>query len=251
MDDLELTRMPLPGRRVYERIADRLADDLRSSGAAEGDRLPAERALAERYAVSRETLRAALAELAERGVVSPAASRGWFVTSDQRPGAGGGGDGVQGFADLAAAQGLTPSARLLERDIRAATLQEAERLKVAPGTTLFTMTRLRFLDGNAVVLEHNRLPLALCPALADADFGTASLFATLRAADPPQVPSVADYEVEARHPTPEERAFLQITDATPVLTADQLAYTREGRPLEYTVAVYRADRYRFRGSIAH
>jgi GntR family transcriptional regulator len=114
---------------------------------------------------------------------------------------------------------------------------------------VFEMRRLRFLDGLVVVLEHNRVPLALCPALADTDFTATSLYATLRSADPAQLPRVADYSVEARQPQDQERDLLEIEDRTPVLVAQQLAFNQDGRPLELTVATYRGDRYRFRASI--
>lgn len=64
---------------LYERTAARLLDDLRAAAARPGDRLPSERAMVTRYAVSRVTLRAALAQLEARGVVRPSSSRGWFV----------------------------------------------------------------------------------------------------------------------------------------------------------------------------
>jgi GntR family transcriptional regulator len=35
----------------------------------------------------------------------------------------------------------------------------------------------------------------------------------------------------------------------PLLVATQLAYNQDGRPLEYTVAAYRGDRYRFTATI--
>jgi hypothetical protein len=77
------------------------------------------------------------------------------------------------------------------------------------------MRRPRFLDDLAVVPEHNRVPLALCPALAETAFATASLFATLRGGRPPQL-RVADYLVESRQPDANERELLEITDTTPV-----------------------------------
>jgi GntR family transcriptional regulator len=77
----------------------------------------------------------------------------------------------------------------------------------------------------------------------------ASLYATLRSAEPAQFPRVADYSVEAREPLPAEQDLLELTDRTPVLVADQLAFNQDGRPLELTVAIYRGDRYRFRASI--
>jgi GntR family transcriptional regulator len=138
---------------------------------------------------------------------------------------------------------------VLESGVRPGAITEAESLRIAPGADRFEMRRLRYLNGLVVVLEHNRLPLALCPALAATDFTTASLYATLRAADPPQLPRVAQYSVEARQPTAEERRLLEVDEIVPMLEATQLAFNQDGRPMELTVATYRGDRYRFQASI--
>ena len=240
--------MPLPERSLAERTAERLRRALDESAAGEGDRLPAERKLAERFGVSRSTLRLALARLSDDGLVAPSSTRGWYV-SGRAPGSAT--PGVRGFADLARARDLPASSRVLASAVRGSTIHESERLRMAPGAAVFTMTRLRYLDSLVVVLEHNRVPLALCPQLVDIDFTKTSLFDTLRASDPPQIPSLASYEVEARLGTMEERELLEIDGSTPVLTADQVASNQYGQPIEYTNAVYRADRYRFRGSISH
>lgn len=246
-DFLPLTRLSLPPRSLASQTAERLRKDLAASGARPGDRLPGERDLSERYGISRSTVRAALAELADDHHIQASSTRGWFIPEPvEAPPLS-----VLGFADLAAAGGLPTRARVLHREVRAATVDEAEHLRIAPGAELFTMTRLRYLDEQVVVLEANRVPLVMCPELVTTDFTTASLFDTLRHADPPQTPSVAAYEVEARHPTDDERMRLEITDATPVLSAAQVARNQHGQPVEYTVAVYRADRYRFRGSISN
>lgn len=242
---------PLP---LYSLVARRLREDVTGGDMRPGDRLPSERVLAERYEVSRVTMRSALNRLAEEGLIASAPARGWFLQEDRsaahpalsRPSAG---RAVQGFADYALRRGLAVRTRVLESGVRAATIAEAEDLRIAPGAALFSMRRLRFLDDLVVVVEHNRLPLALCPRLADTDFGRASLYATLREAEPPQVPHVADYSVEARQPDAAERELLDIEDTTPVLVATQLAFNQDARPLELTVAIYRGDRYRFRASI--
>ena len=43
--------------------------------------------------------------------------------------------------------------------------------------------------------------------------------------------------------------LLEIDETTPVLVATQLTYNQDRRPIEFTVAAYRGDRYRFRASI--
>lgn len=242
---------------LYSQVAQRLWEDMEREGPRPGDRLPGERDLAQRYSVSRVTLRAALADLQDRGLVQPEHGRGWSVTAGTvnqgaapraAPAAG---HSVQGFADFAAEHGLEVHADVLLDHVRSATHAEAEQLRIGPGAELFELRRLRYLDGRVTALELNRLPLVLCPALASTDFRTASLYATLRSADPPQTPGLADYSVEARPPDEQEQRLLEITGPVPLLVATQLTYNQDGRPLELTVQAYRGDRYRFRGQISN
>jgi GntR family transcriptional regulator len=234
---------------LYEQVASRLWEDLRANGARSGDRLPSERVLTERYRVSRVTVRAALALLSERGAVESATSRGWFIAEEVK--AATSTAHVEGFADYARKHRIPTSTKLLMSRVRPATVREAQRLRIAPGEDLFEMRRVRSLNGMVVVLEHNRVPLALCPALAETDFTQASLYATLLLADPPQIPRRAEYAVEARPPNSQERRVLELEGtAVPVLMARQLTYSQHGNPLELTEQAYRGDRYQFRGSIA-
>jgi GntR family transcriptional regulator len=240
---LDPTAVPL-----YERVAGTLWEDLRASGARSGDRLPSERVLTERYAVSRVTLRSALTLLASLGAVQAAPSRGWFVAGEVA--AATAAAHVEGFADYARKHRIPTSTTVLLSRVRAATVREAQRLRIAPGEDLFEMRRLRALNGMVVVLEHNRVPLALCPALADTDFTRESLYATLLTADPPQIPRRAEYAVEARPPSREEKRVLELSGTSvPVLMARQLTYSQHGHPLELTDQAYRGDRYQFRASI--
>jgi len=232
---------------LYEQIAANLWSDVLERGIGTGQRLPAERALADRYGVSRVTMRAALTQLETQGKVRAAASRGWFVAEPQAkslPVLG-----VKGFADFAAASGLTARSRVLSHIVRPSSIEEADRLRIAPGAEILELRRLRFLDDLVVLLELNQLPLAVCPEMATTDFSVSSLYATLRSATPPVAPYVADYSVEARAASQDEAELLEISDAAPVLVATQLAYYADKRPLEHSVAVYRGDRYRFRASI--
>ncbi|GID29872.1 GntR family transcriptional regulator [Paractinoplanes brasiliensis] len=235
---------------LYLRLADRIEEDLRAVNGADGARLPSERQLAERYDASRVTIRAALAELRERGLLVSLPARGWAIAAAPKPRGGTGTAGrVLGFTDLAQQRGLTMRSRVLSSGVRPATVREAELLNTVAGADLFEMFRLRYLNNMVIALEHNRLPLAVAPAMATTDFTVRSLYDVLREASPTQRPHYADYSVEARIATDDERAKLEITGPVPILAATQLTFNQEAAPIELTIQAYRGDRYTFRASI--
>jgi GntR family transcriptional regulator len=226
--------------QVYRHIAEQIA----SGALATGDRLPPERHLLERFEVSRATIRRALRQLVDDGLVDASPGRGWFVRSgplSEPPNA------LMSFHELGARHGLTATAEVLERRVRSATLDEAETFGIAPGADVFELRRLRRLDGVAVAVDHSRVPLARAPILADTDFRTASLIATM---DECQAgPVRADYVTEAAAAGDEEARHLAIEPGAPVFVATTTGYDAGGRVVELTRGVYRSDRYRFRATL--
>src|SRR5438309_10840627 len=76
-----LGRLDREGRPAHTQIEERLAEAIAAGELRPGDRLPPERELAERFGVSRMTLRHALESLARRGMLVRARGRrgGTFV----------------------------------------------------------------------------------------------------------------------------------------------------------------------------
>jgi DNA-binding FadR family transcriptional regulator len=66
----------------YERIAERIAADIRAGRFAPGERLPSERLLARRLEVGRASVREAIAALALRGLLETRPGSGSFVAAD-------------------------------------------------------------------------------------------------------------------------------------------------------------------------
>ena len=161
---------------------------------APGDRLPSERWFGETLGVSRTTVRRAIEELIGEGVLE---ARAGAVHVAARA-AGAPGNALMSLTELARSRGLTPSARVLLSAVRPTSLDEAEILGVAPGADLFELWRLRLLDGAAVAVDHNRVPMRLLPDAAAIDFSAASLYAALAEAGHP--PVKARLQIEARTP---------------------------------------------------
>ncbi|MEU9481024.1 GntR family transcriptional regulator [Streptomyces sp. NPDC048191] len=76
-----MTGVPLK----HERISRILAREIQAGTRRAGERLPGEHALAERFGVSRTTVRAALAELTEQGLITTRTGKGSYVLFDDRP----------------------------------------------------------------------------------------------------------------------------------------------------------------------
>ena len=81
---LRTTDATLHTPQRYERIAERLADDIRAGGIGEGERLPSERDLARHLGVGRASVREAIAALGVRGIVETRPGAGSFVAPDAR-----------------------------------------------------------------------------------------------------------------------------------------------------------------------
>jgi len=226
---------------LYAQVAGSLAAEIRAGRLVTGTRLPSERELRERFGVSRVTVRQALGRLVSAGLVVPAAGRGWFVHAAplaEPPGT------LASFTEMVSGAGLVATSRILDRQVRDSTLDEAQALRLAPGTPLFSLYRLRMVDGLATALDHSRVPLAVAPGLVDVDFSTSSLYATLTEAG--AQPARADYTVTAEAATAAQAQLLEVVPGAPLLAATQTTYDRSGLPIELGAITYRGDRYRFR-----
>ena len=71
---------PIQSERLYERIVDQIERLIIAGDLKVGDQLPAERELAEQFAVSRTAVREAIKALREKGLVEIRLGRGTFVT---------------------------------------------------------------------------------------------------------------------------------------------------------------------------
>jgi GntR family transcriptional regulator len=74
---------PMPGTPLYASLAQRLVDEIGSGAYPVGSLLPTELELSERYAVSRQTVRQALKQLADSGLVSRRPRIGTRVERDR------------------------------------------------------------------------------------------------------------------------------------------------------------------------
>ena len=229
------TTAPQP---LFHRAFQDLVARIERGDLAPGDRLPSERWLGEDLGVSRSTVRRALEELVERGLVTDD-GRGALVV----PGATGGENRMVGLTELAGARGLEATARVLLREERPADLDEADAFGSAPGAPVVHLHRLRFLDGLEVSIDRDRFLARSLPRLAELDLRTTSLYGALEAAGHDL--AVHHTQIEATAATREEAKLLGLAVGAPLLMASGSTEDRTGRTISLGRTAYRSDRHRF------
>src|SRR5262249_41853668 len=145
-----MSRAPL-----YERVESVLAGDIADGSLAPETQLPSEDGLVERFKVSRTTVRKAIQNLVERGLVEVRRGKGTFVTQPKITQEL---TELTGFVEDMQAMGRTATARLLDKRIAAADEPDAHQLALAPGPWRVRLRRVRLCCRSWRVARPRSLP---------------------------------------------------------------------------------------------
>lgn len=237
--------IPLNGR--HRAVDDAYADldrRLRSGQYRQGTRLPAERVLAGDIGVSRGTLRHALTRLTDEGRLERAPQAGWFVVDVPL---GEPAHVLMSFTDMARHRGLTPITSILVHQRRPITLDEADRLRLVPGSDVLDLERLRSFGDVPICLDRSLIALPRCLGLDEVDMSNRSLYRTMEALG--TVPRRSDFALQALPATEHQAEQLAVPVGSPVLAGSEICYDGDDVPLILGYSVFRGDTYRFNATL--
>ena len=157
--------IPVLGQSRYGWLAASLRARILRGEWMPGTALQAEAALAKEHGVALGTLRQALAVLVAEGLLERQHGRGTFVK------AGLGGASMLRFFRFRQGDelGAAPTSRILQRQVRLASADEADALGLPTGASVLQLQRLRSVNGAPCLLEQIALPLPLFEALSQSD----------------------------------------------------------------------------------
>ncbi|MBW1640243.1 GntR family transcriptional regulator [Microbacterium resistens] len=226
---------PVP---LYFQVSTRLQQAIRSGTIPAGARLENEISIAEQLGVSRPTIRRAIQELVDKGLLVRRRGIGTQV--------------VQGsvtrqveltslYEDLQSAH-HEPGTEVLVHEVVPADDQVAAALGCEPGTEVLHLRRRRSTDGVPVAVLENYLPAEFAVVTAE-QLEARGLYQILRARG--VAIRVAKQTIGARRAEDDEDELLGIDEGGPVLTMERVSFDQSGAAVEFGIHCYRPDMYSF------
>ena len=230
---VEMSKTP-----IWKSIAIVLTTDIAEGRYGAGDRLPTEAQLAAKHGVNRHTVRRALADMAEQGLVHARRGAGVFVTA--RPTDYPIGKRVRYHKSISAS-GKIPGKTILALTTRAADETEAEALDLEPGDSVHVYDGLSLADGQPIAIFQSVFPADRLPEILGALSQTGSVTRAL------QLCGVDDYtristRLTARSASAAQAVHLKLTEGAPVLHSLGINADAKGQPVEFGKSVFAGDR---------
>lgn len=201
-----------------------------------GSAIPSERELAQRYGVSRLTVRSAIGRLVADGLLSTVRGKGTYTVQHRMD--------LQlylmSFTQDMRARGREPSTDVLATATDVPPVETATALGMSPGETGFRLVRLRRADGVPLAVERGWYHQGRLPNLADLDL-TDSLYTQL-ASRHGVVFDHATQTVWAEAADRETARLLGVRAGAPLLVFHRVS-SRHDQPVEAMTSWYRGDHY--------
>jgi Transcriptional regulators len=231
--------IPVP---LYYQFKQTLKELIQNGTLAVGEQIPTENEFCDALAISRPTVRQALKELINEGLLTRRKPLGTFVSQPKI-------DSyffeqLASYDDEMKLLGLTPSTKVLVVNQTQVTGEIAYNLKINEADEVVYLKRLRFTDDDPMVVVETFLPSKLFPGLSKNDFNKLSLYETLETQYHCPVQSV-HRTIEATLADDEIAKLLGIDKGSAICMTTTIAYNSNGIPIEFSIAKYRGDRSKF------
>ncbi len=229
---------PIP---IYYQIMKQLRARIMDGTYTPDRSLPPERELAETYQVSRMTVRQAIAELVNEGILTRRKGIGTFIAPAKLEQVL---SGLTSFTEDMAQRGMKAGAKVVSFSTIVPEPPIRKLLELGENETAFECVRLRFADNEPMALETTTVVSALCPGLSREDLENQSLYALLAYRWGVRLEG-ASQSLEPTIAAPYEASLLHVAIGTPLLLMYRLTHDYRDRPVEYVKSFYRGDRYKF------
>ncbi|MDD3313572.1 phosphonate metabolism transcriptional regulator PhnF [Pseudodesulfovibrio sp.] len=223
---------------LWQQVRDEMARDIRSGKVYPGELLPTEKALSERLGVHRHTVRRALQELREQGLVRTEQGRGTVVL--EQPFEYKMGRRTR-FSENMSLNRLKARSHFLYGDVITASELVAGQLELRPRSRVSYIEMYGEAEGKRVFVASQYIPHVDMEDLIAVFRKTGSLTKAYRHY------GIKDYfrkvsRITTRLSNPEETRLLKLKQKQPLLVVEYVNVDPSGRPIEFGITRFSGDR---------
>lgn len=230
---------PVP---LYAQIKDILRARVLDGTYKPHEQMPSESEMIAAFNVSRITVRQALNDLQNEGLLFRIHGKGTFVS---KPKAFQDLGRLQGFGEAMRQMGYETFARVVSLRTVTPSQQVQERLQLPKRARVTELQRLRFLNREPISLDVTYLPVAIGARLAKEDLATRDVFVILEN-DYGMSLGHADLQIGSTLADEPLAAQLQVEEGSPVLVIERTTHTSDGKPIDYEHLYYRGDAFQYK-----
>lgn len=225
---------------LYKQVAEKIKNDILISKLNKDEAIASENKLAEKYQVSRVTIRQAIKLLVEEGILYSVRGSGTYVKTGKieqdiyR---------LQSFTEEMIQLNKNPANEILDFSMQKPSDKVKDILKMKEEEKVFFIRRLRLADGEPLILEETYMPVSLFPDLS-IEVMTHSKYAYVEN---------KGYRIKERQgeifpllPDGRLKEILKLEDGELVLSMDLWAYLEDDTLFEYTKLYFRSEKYTFK-----
>lgn len=227
------------GIPLYVQIRKSLRNDITNKTLMPGQKIPPEDELAEKFGVSRMTVRQGISDLIDEGLLYRRHGVGTFVA---QPHLERDHTRLSNFVESAKDEGIELNVRVLIADILPAKLKVARSLALEEGDLVVRVKTLRFVSGQPITVHDAYVPYKLYPQLLQEDLEANHLW-DIFASYGGRVKR-AFQQLEAREADEEIAQLLKMDEGAPILYKERTVFLDDGTPAEFTYCYNRGDRYK-------
>jgi DNA-binding GntR family transcriptional regulator len=227
---------------LYMQIKTSLMEAIREREFKPNDRIPGEKELESFFRVSRITIRKAISELEEEGILVKKQGKGTFLsgvivatTLDE----------INGYTQSMLRLGYKPGRILVERSILRDDLENVKRqLNVGPDEELIHIKRVLLADGDPVVLESAYYPIKFKFFMTE-DLNNESMYNLLKQ-KMKIIPFKAQKTIGIELASKETATYLKTKVGTPLLVTNELVVEQNETPIHYSISQALSDKIKIR-----
>lgn len=234
--------METPKQSLYGQLADKISESIETE-LKPHDLLPSERELSEIYGVSRTTVRLALQELENIGLIYKKHGKGTFVSSISESTLNL--LGAYSFTEQMKSLGKTTKTIILDFEILESNKYFSSKLGIHTGTKVIKIKRLRLADGEPMMLERTYLPFKRFETLTSNMLEQKPMY-DLFLEEYGEKIKYAEEEFYASIINAKDALSLEVFENSAALNLVRTTYNVDNEVIEYTLSVARADQFRYK-----